>query len=120
CLAYTSWRGRPPPWSLGSVPPGTPRLSFVGRRSPVLPCWSLRFARLPPGGPLLHPLSGPLSRRRPPSPYRLHIRFDSLSTEAVLTLAHRYRTTYLVTRGTYPFPLRFSAGRTRVYALPPS
>jgi len=109
-----------PPDAIVLMSPWDRQSFFLSRRATVVTFWSPRVDRLSSWWSRLNDLSGPLSRRHPPSPYRLHIRFDSLSTEAVLTLAHRYRTTYLVTRGTYPFPLRFSAGRTRVYALPPS
>jgi hypothetical protein len=109
-----------PPDAIVLMSPWDRQSFFFSRRATVVTFWSPRVDRLSSWWGRLNDLSGPLSPRHPPSPYRLHIRFDSLSTEAVLTLAHRYRTTYLVTRGTYPFPLRFSAGRTRVYALPPS
>src|SRR5882724_2652903 len=92
---------------------------FFSRRPAVVSFWALRVDRMASWWSRLQDLSGPLSPLYPPSPLHLQARFDSLSTEAVLRLAHRYRTTFLVTHGIYPFPLRFSAGRTRVYALPP-
>ena len=109
-----------PPDAIVLMSPWDKENYYFSRRATVVTFWMPRVDRLSSWWNRLNDLSGPLSLRHSPSPYRLHIRFDSLSTEAVLTLAHRYRTTYLVTRGTYPFPLRFSAGRTRVYALPPS
>jgi hypothetical protein len=93
---------------------------FFSRRAAVVSFWAFRVDRMPSWWSRLQDLSGPLSPLHHPSPYHLQARFDSLSTEAVLSLAHRYRTSFLVTHGVYPFPLDFSAGRTHVYALPHS
>lgn len=93
---------------------------FFSRRAAVTNFFAMRADRLPSWWSRLEDLSGPLSPLHHPSPYHLGARFDSLSTDAVLGLAQRYRTNFLVTHGTYPFPLRFSAGRTHVYALPHS
>jgi hypothetical protein len=114
-------------WVADSTPPDAIILQspwdrqsfFFTRRAAVVSFWALRVDRMNSWWSRLQDLSGPVSPLYPPSARHLHARFDSLSTEAVLRLAHRYRTSFLVTHGTYPFPLRFSAGRTRVYTLPP-
>jgi hypothetical protein len=111
-------RDSTPPDAIVLASPWDKNFFFFSHRAAVVNFGAVRVDRMASWYSRLQDLSGPLSPSHPPDPHVAMRYFDSLSTETVLKLARRYNTTFLVTHGTYPFPLRFSANDTRVYALP--
>jgi hypothetical protein len=111
-------RDSTPPDAIVLLSPSDRNSFFFSRRAAVVNFWAVRVDRVGSWWSRVQDLWGPLSPSHPFNPKRGDAHFDSLSTETVLTLARRYNTSFLVTHGTYPFPLPFSANQTRVYALP--
>jgi hypothetical protein len=63
-------------------------------------------------------LAGPLPTDRPLTPAEIEARFDALPADSLEALGARYGASLLVSRGRYPFPVRFRSGDLTIYSLP--
>ena len=98
--------------------PGSKRAFWDFRRAQVVNWWALRYDRFGEWLARINALAGPIEPSGPVERSLLDGRFEALPSDSVSALGRRYGASFLVTRTSHPFPVRFRAGAVTVYALP--
>lgn len=101
------------------VSPTSKRAFWDFRRALVVNWPALRYDRFADWRARLEALAGPLPTDGSVPLRGLDARFEALPADSMVGLGRRYGATLVVTRASYPFPVRFRSGTVSVYALPP-
>ncbi len=109
-----------PPEAVVLVAPDSKRAFVDFRRALVVNWHAVRYDRFPEWRRRIEALAGPVPADGSVPAAAFARRFNAIPPDSMAALGVRYGATLVVTRATYPFPVRFREGAVAVYALPAS